>query len=375
MLIVVSNPLGGIRSYLLYNLPHLADSGYVFTFLAPGGGAFDSFADDVKGYPGVAFVAVPKRNRRAFLFPRVRRALRSNRFTLIHSQGLRAGTEVCLANLGLRIPNIITLHDVIVSQNDVPGRFKWLKKSAIGHISAKADAIIAVSQDCAENYLNNFPRWKRARCRLVVVRNGVDVARLERVAERSERGKLRRELGLAGGAALLGFFGRFMPQKGFIILLDALRRLLETGSGDRVRLIATKDPHGYRGEYMREVEKDAALSRIVRFIEPVADIATVLPQIDVLVMPSLCEACPLLPMEAMVLGVPVVGSDCIGLREVLSGTPSLAPRAGDGAALARAIMEMLAPEKKEEAKRFVAEARVRFDVQPGAEKLRAIYDS
>jgi glycosyltransferase involved in cell wall biosynthesis len=116
---------------------------------------------------------------------------------------------------------------------------------------------------------------------------------------------------------MIGFFGRFVEQKGFVVLLDALKLLAQRGHVDRLRLVATLDRVAHGHWHPRWVENDEILSRMVRFIEPVTEIAPVLSQMDALVMPSLWEACPLLPMEAMVLGVPVVGSDAIGLREAL----------------------------------------------------------
>jgi glycosyltransferase involved in cell wall biosynthesis len=130
----------------------------------------------------------------------------------------------------------------------------------------------------------------------------------------------------------------------------------------------------YRGESMREVQQDDVLSRMVRFIEPVSDIATVLPQVDVLVMPSLWEACPLLPMEAMVLGSPVVGSDAIGLREVLRNTPSLAPAAGDARELASTIQEAMGPRSRQQAQAYASAARTRFDITQSAQSLLSLFD-
>ena len=126
---------------------------------------------------------------------------------------------------------------------------------------------------------------------------------------------------------------------------------------------------------MREVERDEVLRGMVRFIEPVPDIATLLPQIDVLVMPSLWEACPLLPMEAMALGVPVVGSDAIGLREVLRDTPSLTPVAGNVSALAAALQEAIDARTKRPAQAYVLQLRERFDNNSGAKSLRRVYDT
>ena len=70
-----------------------------------------------------------------------------------------------------------------------------------------------------------------------------------------------------------------------------------------IRFALTHDYDGFAaGELaLRKEIGYPPFSRMVRFIEPVAEIATVLPQIDILVAPSLWEACPLLPMEAMVL--------------------------------------------------------------------------
>src|SRR5690606_20718599 len=55
----------------------------------------------------------------------------------------------------------------------------------------------------------------------------------------------------------------------------------------------------------------------------VADTAPYVKGCDLVVMPSLWEACPLLPMEVLSAGVPLVASRCIGLREVCEGTPAI----------------------------------------------------
>jgi len=282
--------------------------------------------------------------------------------------------EAALANYFQKVSHIITLHDTR-QEKDFKGKFGRLKKHLAGYLSSRADAIIAVSQDCAQNHLDFFPLWKRARCNVKVIYNGVDVERLTTAAKSFDQNTLRTQFGWSGEIRILGYFGRLMPEKGFLVLLDALRELARRGHADHIRLIATKDPYGYRGEYMREVERDEVLSRMVRFIDPVPDIAAVLPQIDVLVMPSLREACPLLPMEAIVLGVPVVGSDAIGLREVLKDTPSLAPQAENVAMLASSILEAATMHRKELAKCYTSDAYTRFNNLHLAEKLVQVYSN
>lgn len=374
VLVVVNHPLGGIRTYLLNNLAEIAKSGYTYTFMAPTGGAFEDFKTDVRDWPGVDFIDIPVRNRKHSISRAVWRALKTRRFDLIHSQGLRAGTETALPNLWFHVPHIMTLHDVIVPQNDMPGRLKWLKQFITGRLTKRIDVIVPVSNDCAENHLQKFPCWRHGPCKIEVIQNGVDLSRLCAQAEPgSATTSLRTQIGINGDSFLAGFFGRFMPQKGFLVLLDALKIIAARGYGDKFRLVATNDPYGYGREYHRVIDNDPELRKMVHFIEPVTDIGSVLPQVDLLVMPSLWEACPLLPMEAMVLGVPVIGSDAIGLREVLANTPALSPEAGNAMTLADAIVASIDLPIKQSAKDFHAPAVRRFDNLQRTLQLQDIY--
>jgi glycosyltransferase involved in cell wall biosynthesis len=79
-------------------------------------------------------------------------------------------------------------------------------------------------------------------------------------------------------------------------------------------------------------------------------------------------------MEAMCAGVPVLGSDCPGLREVLRGTPSRTFRWGDADALRHALHGALASPWAAAARSFAPAARRRFDVGPSARRLLEVYD-
>lgn len=373
VLVPVSNPLGGIRTYMLYNLKPFYDAGFRLTFLAPEGSAFETFQADWSDCPETEFISFAKGKS---MWRTVRSTLKTKHFDLIHSQGLRAGTEAAVGNFFLKIPHLITLHDVIVPQNNVPGKFKWLKKKISEFFVRRAAMIIPVSHDCAENHLEHFPGWKKGPCKIEVISNGINVKGLVESREtfrQSEKLGIREELGILEGVVLGGFFGRFMPQKGFKYLLEALSELARRGYKDRFRLIATKDKHGYRNETIRSIAERPEVAPMVHFVEPVADIAPILSQMDVLVMPSLWEACPILPMEAMVLGIPVIGSDAVGLREVLRDTPSVAPPKEDSIALADALENFIMQPFTDRAKAFEPEAQKRFDVKAATEKLLELY--
>src|SRR5437764_1064026 len=74
----------------------------------------------------------------------------------------------------------------------------------------------------AHGYL---PRLRRRADRLVTIPNGIDAGHYAHAAASAE-GQLRARLGLDAQTRLVGFLGRFMEQKGFLPLLEALQQLL-----------------------------------------------------------------------------------------------------------------------------------------------------
>ncbi|MDR1924931.1 MAG: glycosyltransferase family 4 protein [Planctomycetaceae bacterium] len=378
VLVPVSHPLGGIRTYMLYNFRQLYLEGFRFTFLSEAGDAFDSFKNDLSGWGETDFIEFPKSSGIITIMKTIHKTLKNRSFSLIHSQGLKIGTETAAVNFFKHIPHLITLHDVIVPHNQIPGKFKRCKKAAISFFARRAAVIIPVSKDCETNHLQIFPAWKRGSVKVETIFNGVDVERLNSSRINCERGggsSLREEFGIDSNIVLGGFFGRFMYQKGFDLLLDALMLLDQRGYGDRFRMVVTKDLNGFFNETIQSTLSNPKVARMVHFIDSLSDIVPLLLQVDVTVIPSRWEACPILPMESLVLGVPVIGSDCIGLREVLRGTPSIVHRSDDAESLAAVLIDFIERPTKNAAADYVADAVKRFDVRKATDQLLKIYQS
>ncbi|MDR3108953.1 MAG: glycosyltransferase family 4 protein [Planctomycetaceae bacterium] len=375
VLVPVSHPLGGIRTYMLYNFRQLHLDGYRFTFLSEAGDVFDSFKRDVADWEGTEFVDVPRGGKLVFS---IRRALRERRFDLIHSQGLKAGTETAAANYFRQLPHVITLHDVIVPQNDIPGRFKRLKKMIISFVTRRASVIVPVSQDCKENHLQIFPVWKQGSVKVNAIQNGIDIERIENARTKFEKNGefwLRKQFDIVDNVVIGGFFGRFMPQKGFDILLKSLAIVADRGYGKRFRLVVTRDLNGYFNETLNETKRNQRVADMVCFIDSTPNITPLLLQVDLTIIPSRWEACPILPMESLVLGVPVVGSDCIGLREVVRDTPSIVVESENPDSLADAIIKFIEEPTTKAANEYAETAVKRFDVRIAVKHLTDVYES
>lgn len=135
-------------------------------------------------------------------------------------------------------------------------------------------------------------------------------------------------------------YGRFVPEKGFDVLISALA-LVGNGAGAPRLVIAGDGPVGAE---LRKQAKDLALADRVDFVGRVTASAAAqwIRGALVAVAPSRKEAFGLTALEAMAAGAPLVVSQVGGVPEfVRDGVDALTVPAGDPAALASAIARLL----------------------------------
>ena len=121
-----------------------------------------------------------------------------------------------------------------------------------------------------------------------------------------DRAELRGPLGLPLDRFVIGFVGRLVEQKNVGMLIEAMKRLPDAlcaivGDGDQ------------RGPLQRQ----AAGLENVRFLGYQPQAEMLMPAFDVLCLPSRWEGLGLVLVEAMLRGVPVIGSRAGAIPEVL----------------------------------------------------------
>ena len=371
ILVPIRYPVGGIRTYLKYTYGKLNGKSYEFTLVGPPGEWLGRIRKDLSDLD-VRIVHSGGRGDSKALFWAILRILAKRQHDLIHSQGYSAAMISIVANALFGLPHLVTVHHVFGERQFSDRfweRFPRVKKRIMESIICRADVIQSVSHDAQANLMKYFPLLKKTPEKLVVIRNGVEIDGFSQAI-----GGEGKTFAKEKGKFYLGFIGRYMPEKGFKYLIDAVEFLQHKGKCEDIRVVSI----GGFGEFFREYKKhiDArGISKHFEFLGFSNSVAPALKEIDLLVIPSLGEACPLVPMEGLVCGTPIVGFSCVGLREVLMDTPAFMVDVGDAEKLAGAILDV----KKDYARvkrsfeDFVPRARERFDVRVGAEMLDKLF--
>lgn len=272
------------------------------------------------------------------------RALRHERFDLIHQHA--GGRSVrWLASSGKRTGTIVHLHGFDETAG-VPARAVRIRG---------ADLVVAASGAIAD--LVEHPRRR-------VVHAGIDPANSDLVAAPRPRND---------AAPVLGTAARLVPIKGVSLLLRAFALLATDGGQVRLEIAG----EGPELESLRRQSEALGVANRVDFLGWRNDLPDVIARWDAVVIPSLFEAFPVIGIEAMALGIPVVATAVGGLPELVeNGKTGWLVAPGDADALAERLRQLLADGAARRAMGLAARerARRRFSAEAMVRALSGIYD-
>jgi glycosyltransferase involved in cell wall biosynthesis len=169
----------------------------------------------------------------------------------------------------------------------------------------------------------------------VVIPNGIVVGPRPGAAERTEA---RRRLGLADADLVIGIAARLSRQKAHHVLLRAVALL----RADRPRLRLVVIGGGAEEPALRALVAELGIAEHVVFTGVRDDVRELLPGCDVTCLSSVHEGAPLVVLESMAAGVPVVATDCGAVRDLVAdGREGYVVPVGDPAALAARLGTLL----------------------------------
>ena len=366
ILIVIRHPVGGIRTFLRYVYRLFDPEKYKITIIAPDLKEMRTLLDDLFGHD-VSFYSVSQNPSFGEFLKAILRTIRLRNIDFIHSQGLTAGMLCILPARLLGVPHIMTAHDIFNKK-----QFNGIKGTAIKALLSCGlpfiNKIHCVSNDVKQNYVQYIPTMKLMLNKLHVIMNGVESERFQG----SESVDLRNKLNLPPDSFLIGFLGRFMSQKGFLYLMEAMALLVQIKDLPLTPIVITFGEGGFIREEKSQIKK-MGLERYVYFLPFVDNVAPVIKGLDVVAMPSLWEACALLPMEVMISGTPLITTDCIGIRETIMDTPAIIVPPANSQKLYEALFDEIISSSKEKFYSFSHVSAKRFDVRDAAHKIKKLF--
>lgn len=199
-----------------------------------------------------------------------------------------------------------------------------------GNLSGKlVAAFVAVSEETAAIARQ---RHEVAEARLHVIANGIELGQFH--PNPAARERIRAELGIAPDAWVIGTVGRVAREKNHALLLRAASPLLEANG----HLVIAGD-----GPLMPALRDQARDVRNAHLIGVRGDVPDVLNAFDIFAMSSDTEGMPLVVLEAMATGLPVISTSAGGIPNVVAeGQTGFLVAPGDEAALRDRLAHLVA---------------------------------
>jgi glycosyltransferase involved in cell wall biosynthesis len=230
-----------------------------------------------------------------------------------------------------------------------------LRKKAYRKILDTCQGVIAVSEEVRSSLIQDLNAGAEAAARIAVVTNAVEVPP---PLSPERRVALRQDAGVQPDQILILAAGRFCEQKNFTDLVTAANLLKE--SGTPFRLIIAGDGEE-RSDLMAQVER-LGLREDVSLPGNLTNLDQVMQAADVFVMSSLWEGLPLVLLEAMAAGLPVVAYAIEGIAEVVAdGVTGLTVPVGDAPALAGELARLAVDKDLRQRMGVAGENRIRAD--------------
>ncbi|MCL4499937.1 MAG: glycosyltransferase [Chloroflexi bacterium] len=239
----------------------------------------------------------------------VRRLAKRIGVGLVHTHGYRTALG---AGLGARlagVPHVVTIHTELGSQKD-PGVFGRFAQSVVSVLS---DRVIVVT----EAIMGSFAERK-----VRLVENGVELGSFNPARSNEPRN--------------VGFIGRLAPEKGADLFLEAAALLSKRVAGVHFVIVG----EGSLREELGRKAEGLGIANVTEFTGFIDGARRVMESLDVLVLPSRSEAQPMVLLEALADGLPVVATDVGGVRRLLDGCGVIVPP-GDVEAIASEVERLL----------------------------------
>jgi len=284
----------------------------------------------------------------------IRGLCRSRSVNIVHTHGYRSDIVGGHAGHESKIPVVTTVHGF------TGGGLKNRAYEALQRfVFRRFDAVVAVSRPQADQLRASGVSDQR----LHIIPNA-----LAQHSAPLDRAAARRALDLPPNGLLAGWVGRVSREKGVDVFIDAVASI-----GDRIiQGVILGDGPERATEQARA--SSVAPGRFL-WLGPIPDAARYFAAFDLFVLSSRTEGLPMVLLEAMDAGTPIVTTRVGGIPDLLSQAEGILVPPDDPGALAAGVRAALDDRPAAAARARAAQLRQRaeFDVGPWSDRYEALY--
>lgn len=262
----------------------------------------------------------------------VRRLIESNDIDIVHVDGITNFVPALAAGLARR--------PVVWHYNDhVPD---LLRGTLLRMVNALACAVIVQGRRMRDDRTGAIPSLH---AKTVTLPSAVDSDTLCRENYAADtRARIRAGLGVGPDGPLIGMIGNMNRFKGHAYFIQAARRIKEQIGNARFVIVGRKlDTDLAYWERLQRLTSECGLEEDVVYAGFRDDVPAILAAMDVFVLSSVLESCPVVLLEAMAMKTPVVATDVGAVTEMVdSGRTGFVVPPRDPQAIAEAVLAILA---------------------------------
>jgi glycosyltransferase involved in cell wall biosynthesis len=289
---------------------------------------------------------------------------------IIHAHGHPYLTSLLAGKLAkfYSKPFVLTQHNTFIDYNNIFDQVELVNDLAIGKQNLNAaDRIIAISGATKDYVL----RLGADPNKVSVIYNGVDLARFHPLT--GKKREMRRKLGIPQDALVVLTVRRLVYKNGVDTLLDCAGIAVKKNP-KLVFLVVGKGPDLENVRLQAAQRGIAANFRLAGFVSDI-DLPSYYNAADLFVLPSKSgEGLPLVALEAMACGLPVIATNVGGIGEVPVAEFGRLVPPNQPERLAEAVLEFSAADFSAQRSELRAQVEERFSWDANVERLVEIYE-
>lgn len=353
-------------------LSAFAEAGYeVIGMSAPGPFVPAIEARGVRHVPLANATRAMSLRRDAAALVELRRRFIDLRPDIVHTHNPKPGVYGRLAARAARVPVIVnTVHGLYATPED-----RLAKRTVVYTLERLAATCSHAELVQNVEDVEVLRRLRIPDAKLTLLGNGIDLRRFGPATDPAVRSRIRRELGVADDALVVGAVGRLVLEKGYRELFEAWATVRRDHPDAELVVIGPTDDD--KSDALPPAVTAQAERNGVRLVGHRDDIEDCYRAMDLYVLASHREGFPRSAMEAAASGLPIVATDIRGCRQVVDdGVTGVLVPVRSPEALAGAISGLLGDPDRRSAMSAAAveRARTHFDQQRVIDVTLATYD-